>query len=48
MVVEGSLGAYSELCPFFFPVIRECVSVLLLFVFGACVNCCDYGKVVWV
>ena len=24
----------------------ECVSVLLLFVFGVCVDCCDYGKVI--
>ena len=36
----------SELCPVCFPIVCECVSVLLLFVFGACVDSCDYGKMV--
>ena len=26
---EGSLGGCSELCPVCFPIVRECVSVLL-------------------
>ena len=42
---EGRLAVCSELCPVFFPIVRECVSVLLYFVFGACVKCCGYGKV---
>ena len=45
-VRESSIGVCSKLCPVFFPIVRECVSVLLWFVFGACVDCCDYGKVV--
>ena len=43
---ESSLGVCSEMCPVCFPIVCECVSGLLKFVFGACVDCCDYGKVV--
>ena len=28
-VRESSIGVYSELCPVFFPIVRECVPVLL-------------------
>ena len=45
-VREISLGVCSEQCPVCFPIVCECVSVLVQFVFGACVDCCDYGKVV--
>ena len=45
-VRERSLGVCSELCPVCFPIVREYVSVLLQFVFCACVDCCDYGKVI--
>ena len=45
-VREFSLGVYIELCPVCFPIVCECVSVLLQFVFGACVDCCDYRNVV--
>ena len=44
-VRESSLRVCSELCPVCFPIVRQCVSVLL-FVFGACVDCCDYRKVI--
>ena len=27
-----------------FSIISECMSVLLLFVFGACIDCCDMGS----
>ena len=43
MSEESSLRVCYELCAVFFPIVRECVYVLLLFVFGACV---DYGKVI--
>ena len=43
---EKSSSVCSVLCPVCFSIVRDCVSVLLLFVFGACINCCDYGKVV--
>ena len=45
-VRESSFGVCSDLCLFCFPIVRECVSVLLLFVFGACGDCCNYGKVI--
>ena len=45
-VRESNFSVCSELCPVSFPIVRECVSVLLYFVFGACVDCCDYGKVI--
>ena len=45
-VSESSIGVCSERCPVCFPIVRECVSVLLYFVFGACVDCCDYWKVI--
>ena len=45
-VRESSIRVSSELCPVCFPIVRECVSVLLQFVFGAYVDFCDYGKVI--
>ena len=45
-VGEGSLGVCSELCPVCSPIVCECVSDLMQFVPGACVDRCDYGKVV--
>ena len=45
-VRENSLGVCSELCPVCFPIVREYVYALLWFVFGACVDCCDYVKVI--
>ena len=46
IVRESSLGVCSEVCPVCFPIFRECVSVLLYPALGACVDCCDYGKVI--
>ena len=47
-VRKSILCVRSEVSPFCFLIVRECVSVMLKLVFGACVDCCGYGKKIWV